>query len=63
MREYIKESSKRYKIQNLKFYDKPVYVMKPITNNVDLEKVLADIESKVPKYLTDNISKYKDWLA
>ena len=54
MREYIKESSKRYKIQNLKFYDKPVYVMKPITNNVDLEKVLADIESKVPKYLTDN---------
>lgn len=54
MKEYIKESSKRYKIQNLKFYDKPVYVMKPITNNVDLVQVLSDIESKIPKNLTGN---------
>ena len=54
MREYIKESSKRYKIQNLKFYDKPVYIMKPITNNVNLAQVLSDIESKVPEQLTGN---------
>ena len=54
MKEYIKESSKRYKIQNLKFYDKPVHVMQPVTNGVDLPQVLSDIEAKVPKVLTDN---------
>tara|TARA_Y100000592_G_C5405152_1_gene285235 strand:+ start:23 stop:715 length:693 start_codon:yes stop_codon:yes gene_type:complete len=54
MKEYIKQSKDRYKIQNLKFYDKSVHILKPITNNVDIGRVLADIESKVPKYLTNN---------
>lgn len=54
MKEYIRESSKRYKIQNMKFYDKPVYIMKPITNGVDLSQVLSDIEDKIPRQLTDN---------
>ena len=54
MKEYIRESAKRYKIQNLKFYGKPVHILKPITNDVDIAAVLSDIESKVPKQLTGN---------
>ena len=54
MEEYIKESVNRYKNQNLKFYNKPVYVLKDITNNVDISKVLSDIENKIPEYLTGN---------
>ena len=54
MIEYIKESTARYKTQNFKFYDKPVHVIQKITNNVNLPKVLKDIELKIPEYLTDN---------
>lgn len=54
MKEYIKESAKRYKVQNLKFYNKPVHVMQPVTNGVDLPQVLRDIEVRIPEYLTDN---------
>ena len=41
-------------MQNLKFYNKPVYVTKPVTNGVDIGQVLADIQSKIPEYLTNN---------
>ena len=54
MKEYIKESATRYKIENLKFYNKPVHILKPITNNVKIAQVLSDIENKIPKYLTSN---------
>tara|TARA_R110000824_G_scaffold153926_17_gene325784 strand:+ start:2098 stop:2799 length:702 start_codon:yes stop_codon:yes gene_type:complete len=54
MIKYIKESAKRYKESNLRFYEKPVHIVQPITNGVDLQQVLHDIESKVPKYLTNN---------
>lgn len=54
MREYIKETVNRYKVQNLKFYDKPVHILKPITNNVNAAEVLSDIQSKIPQYLTNN---------
>ena len=54
MKEYIKESAQRYKVQNLKFYGKPVHVMQPLTNNVDLPQVLRDIEIRVPEFLTGN---------
>jgi len=54
MKEYIKETVDRYKKQNLKFYNKPVHILEPITNNIDIAQVLTDIESKIPKYLTGN---------
>ena len=54
MKEYIKESANRYKVQNLKFYDKPVHILKPVTNGVDVSQILSDIQSKIPEYLTDN---------
>jgi len=54
MKEYIKESVNRYKVQNLKFYNKPVHVVNQVTNGVSLPQVLADIESKIPQHLTDN---------
>ncbi len=54
MKEYIKQSVNNYKIKNLKLYDKPVHILKSITNNVDIAKVLSDIESKVPESLTSN---------
>ena len=45
----MKEEYKEYHL-----YDKPAYILKPLTNEVNLEKVLKTIEYRVPQYFTDN---------
>ena len=45
---YLPKIEATPKMQNLKFYNKPVYITKPITNGVDIGQVLSDIESKIP---------------
>lgn len=54
MIKYIKESVKNYKESVLRFYNKPVHIANPITNGVDIGDVMRDIESKIPKFLTNN---------
>jgi len=56
MKKYILENSAQNKseFKEYKLFDKPVYVINPISAGVSLDKVLHDIESKVPASLTAN---------
>lgn len=53
MKEYIIESSKRYKKNHEIFvHDKPIHVIHDITNDLDLEYVSKYIENIIPRWLT-----------
>ncbi len=56
MRSYIKGSAKTSSSANeqLALYDKPVSILEPFTNNIDLGVVLRHIKATIPQELTNN---------
>lgn len=57
MKKYILESSATVQgeFKEYALFDKPVYVLNKLPDNVDLSHVLKTIESKIFRFLTDNL--------
>lgn len=56
MKKYIQESSDKMKAEYKEYYlyDKPVYVIKDLSKEINLEKALKTIEYRLPQYFTNN---------
>lgn len=68
MKKYIQENSfkSRDAFKEYTLFDKPVYLLQPLDDGVDLEVVLSIISQKIPQSLTDNfeniyIGNFKDF--